>query len=64
MVCQTVFFHKKNVYLLVTSMTFDPATYLCAVCVYLQGFEEFFKYLEFLHQLTNAYTKTYAFCLW
>jgi len=50
--------------LFVISMTFDPATYLCAVCVYLQGFEEFFKYLEFLHQLTNAYTKTQALCLW
>jgi len=31
-------------------MTFNPATYLCVVCVYLQGFEEFLKYLEFLHQ--------------
>lgn len=43
-------------------MTFNSATYSCAVCVYLQGFEEFFKCLEFLHQLTNAYTKTQA--LW
>jgi len=39
-------------------MIFDPATYLWAECVYLEGFENFFKYLKFLHQLTSAHTKT------